>query len=167
MQRAGLSIKSLILTFLAALVFYIIAYNWLTGRQTNRGPWQVLYTNDASGRALLVIDQPQLAVTNVRISVPELSVTNHGLVRFSTPNREVPYGKVIFDDLMFQPGTVTLDLDGHEIELLPRTLVVNERQIPWQPGLQLELQPTNRLSEAARAAKGKKTGYKEKDLKTR
>ena len=42
------------------------------------------------------------------------------------------------------PGVITLDLFGHEIELLPRVLIVNKKEVPWQSGLSLVLSPTNK-----------------------
>jgi hypothetical protein len=39
---------------------------------------------------------------------------------------------------------VTFDLFGHEIELLPRALIVNKRSIPWQSGATIDLWPTNK-----------------------
>ena len=32
---------------------------------------------------------------------------------------------------MFLPGVVTMNLLGHEIELMPRTLVIDKKEIPW------------------------------------
>ena len=44
---------------------------------------------------------------------------------------DVPFGKCIYQDLMFLPGVVTMNLLGHEIELMPRTLVIDKKEIPW------------------------------------
>ena len=43
----------------------------------------------------------------------------------------VPFGECIYQDLMFLPGVVTMNLLGHEIELMPRTLVIDKKEIPW------------------------------------
>ena len=45
---------------------------------------------------------------------------------------EVPFGKCVFMDTTFMPGTVTFDLFGHEIELLPRALIIDRQDHPWQ-----------------------------------
>ena len=68
-------------------------------------------------------------------------------VAFEKVKTPVPFGKVIFEDLTFLPGVVTFDLFGHEIELLPRTLIVNKRGIPWQSGVTIDLWPTNKPAE--------------------
>jgi hypothetical protein len=46
---------------------------------------------------------------------------------------EVPLGSCIFMDTTFLPGTVTFQLFGHEIELLPRVLVIDRQEHTWRP----------------------------------
>ena len=45
---------------------------------------------------------------------------------------EVPFGKCVFMDTTFLPGTVTFELFGHEIELLPRVLIIDRQEHRWQ-----------------------------------
>ena len=47
---------------------------------------------------------------------------------------EVPFGQCIFMDTTFLPGTLTFRMFGHELELLPRTLVVDHQEQPWRSG---------------------------------
>ena len=51
------------------------------------------------------------------------------------------------------PGTVTMDLFGHEVELLPRTLIVNKKEVPWKSNTAIELSPTNKLPVAPKSPK--------------
>jgi len=54
----------------------------------------------------------------------------------------VPFGECIYQDLMFLPGVVTMNLLGYEIELMPRTLVIDKKEVPWStPRAQITLQP--------------------------
>ena len=54
----------------------------------------------------------------------------------------MPFGECIYQDLMFLPGVVTMNLLGHEIELMPRTLVVDKKEVPWNtPDARIVLQP--------------------------
>ena len=54
----------------------------------------------------------------------------------------VPFGECIYQDLMFLPGIVTMNLLGHEIELMPRTLVVDKKEVPWSTvGEKVIIQP--------------------------
>jgi hypothetical protein len=126
--------RSIAITFVLAAVFYFIAYSWLSKRQTARGPWQVTFTNDAAGVPELIIAQRSIGVSNVyvRFDGESLNATQHtGVVEFAKPKAEVPFGRVIYDDLMFMPGTVTLDCFGHEVEMLPRTLSLNRKPVRW------------------------------------
>ena len=54
---------------------------------------------------------------------------------------EVPFGNCVFMDTTFLPGTVTLQLFGHEIELLPRVLVIDRQEHSWRPGNTIALLP--------------------------
>ena len=51
---------------------------------------------------------------------------------------------VKYADLTYLPGVITLELFGHEIELLPRTLYVNRHAIPWTAGTNLTLHASDR-----------------------
>jgi len=54
---------------------------------------------------------------------------------------EVPFGTCVFMDTTFLPGTVTLRLYGHEIELLPRVLVIDQQEHPWISDSTITLHP--------------------------
>lgn len=114
--------------------------------RTHRGPWTVTFTTNTTGAPTIVIASPGLGLTNVRVVFPGTnlpSFTGPISVHFDAPPRRdaVPFGQVKFLDTTVLPGTVTFDLFGHEIELLPRTLIVNKREHPWRSGEELELPP--------------------------
>ena len=78
MKRDGL-LRHLVLALLIALVLYAVAFTGIEHRRTRLGPWQVMFTRDASGAAALRINQPRLAITNVWIVFLELEVpVTHG-----------------------------------------------------------------------------------------
>ncbi len=161
MKSARPTFLSIAITFVLALGFYFAAYRWLSGCQTGRGPWEVMFTNDVAGVPEIVIAQPGLGVSNVHVRFPgeHFAASNApAKVVFSTPKTPVPAGQLIYDDLMFLPGTVTLDLFGHEVELLPRTLVLNRAPAGWTNNTTHTLERTNKLSsELRRSIKG---GYR-------
>ncbi|HLH54942.1 MAG TPA: hypothetical protein VKY92_15130 [Verrucomicrobiae bacterium] len=130
-------LKHFVLAFLLAVICYAFFYHNIEHRRTRKGPWSVTFTNDANGNASIVINQPRLAITNVQVTFND-QPTGPGFsaatLLFSQP-RPVPYpvplGKCVFIDTTFLPGTVTLELFNHEIELLPRVLVVDHQEHPW------------------------------------
>ena len=154
MKSGPLPLRSIVVTFVLALAFYIIAYSWLSKRQTGKGPWQVTFTNDVAGTPEIIVNQLALGISNVivRLSDEKLAPTNSvGTVSFVRPNLAVPFGTLLFDDLMFLPGTVTLDLFGHEVELLPRVLVLNRKEVPWQSSAVHSLATTDKLPAEVRS----------------
>lgn len=124
--------------FLIAVLVYVFFYTGIEHRRNRNGPWEVVFTNNAAGAPELIINQPKLAITNLNIIFPEASnVVNQqaATMEFSQP-REVPYqlpfGKCVFMDTTFLPGTIVFDLFGHEIQLIPRVLTIDGEEIPWQ-----------------------------------
>src|SRR6266481_909854 len=131
-MRSDNPAKHFLLAFLLALVIYLIFYYGIEHRRARRGPWQVTFTTNSAGAPSLIINQPKLAITNVQITFTAAPIpsTNQApiTIRFSQPRPvpyDLPFGKCIFADLTFLPGTVTLsNLFDHQIELLPRVLII-------------------------------------------
>jgi hypothetical protein len=161
MKNSVVSWKSVAVTFVLALAFYLLAWSWMTRWQTGRGPWQVAFATNDLGVPRIVVQQPALGISNVVVTFPGemLFDTNAtGIVHFARPQQKTPFGRVVFDDLMRQPGTLTLDLFGHEVELIPARLTVNRQPLLWTNNAVLELSPTNKLP--ADAPRPKKSGYR-------
>jgi hypothetical protein len=137
--------KHFLLAFLLALAGYIIFYQVIEHRRTRNGPWRVTFTASAAGVPAIVINEPKLAITNVQISFAgqTLPTTNSPIVlAFGQPKPvpyEVPFGNCVFMDTTFLPGTVTLQLFGHEIELLPRVLVTDRQEHMWRSATTISL----------------------------
>jgi hypothetical protein len=152
MNSRGVTWKSVVLTFVAALIFYFAAYAWLSSRQTGKGPWQVAFTTNNAGLPQLIITQPTLGISNVIVQfVAEQLAPGQttGTVAFSKPKRVTPFGRVAYDDLMFQPGVVALDCFGHVVEMAPVALGLNGVVVGWTNAA-YSLVPTNKLSDEAR-----------------
>ena len=153
--------KHFIVAFVIALLGYVLVYHFIENRRTRKGPWQVTFTNTPAGVPAIVVNQPALSISNVQIQFPSgvaarnqssitdygSPVTNHFIFNQPKPVPfDVPFGKCVFMDTTFQPGTVTFQLFGHEIELLPRTLVLDRQEHGWQSGEIIALNappPTN------------------------
>ncbi len=148
MQPRAATWKSVTLTFVLAVIFYALAYSWMSRKQTGQGPWQVNFTTNFAGVPQLVIAQPTLGFSNVivRFEGEQLAATNRtGVVAFGQPRMPTPFGRVIYDDLMFQPGSVAVDCFGHVVEMIPRELMLNGTSNAWQNGSVYFLFPTNKL----------------------
>ncbi len=147
MKLSG-EIKHFVLAFLLALICYVLFYHAIEHRRVRKGPWQVTFTTNAAGAPALVINEHKLAITNVSIVFPEQpdpAPNTLGRLEFGQPQPvpyPVPFGKCIFMDTTFLPGTVTFELYGHEIQLLPRVLTIDHQEHPWQS------QTTNTLHKA-------------------
>jgi hypothetical protein len=109
----------------------------------------------------MVIYQPKLNISSVEIifTGEKVSATNLSQrISFQRPLDTLPFrmpiGEVIYEDLRALPGVVTFNFFGHEIELLPRVLVVNKKEIPWKSENVIELSPTNKLAQPPKPPKG-------------
>lgn len=160
MKSPGVTWKSIVSTFIVCLIFYVLAWSWMNRRQTGQGPWEVVFGTNSAGVPQLVIAQPALGVSNVTVRFEgERAGTNGGgTVAFRKPRMGTPFGRVVYDDLMFQPGSVALDCFGHVVEMVPRNLGLNGQPAQWRSGAEFVLWPTNKLSDEAR--KKFKGGYK-------
>ena len=136
-------LKHFLFAFIIALVLYLVAYKWIEHRRTGNGPWEVRFVVESEIPAIF-INQPKLQIQNVRISFPgENIATNFSeTMTFAQPRQwpfDVPFGKVIFMDTTFLPGNVTFELFGHEIQLLPRVLTIDRKEIPWRSNTNVSL----------------------------
>lgn len=153
-MNSGFTPRTVAIVFLVALAFYFGGFHGLEYLRVRKGPWEVSFqpgstqpgsTNGAAVAPAVVIDQPALGIQGVKIVFHGEQTTNHaGVVRFDGVKQEARFGEVIYEDLTFLPGVVTFNLFGHEIELVPRMLVVNRKTIPWHNGAVIDLWPSNK-----------------------
>lgn len=138
-------LRPLIAAFVAALAIYVLFYAGIEHRRTRKGPWQVAFTNHLDHPAI-VVNQPALGITNVQIVFAAAMATNVAEVYSYREPREVPfavpYGKCLFMDTTFLPGTIVFELFGHEVQLIPRVLTIDRREQPWTSGVTVTLTST-------------------------
>lgn len=141
--------RHIVVPFAIAVVVYIVFYTLIEHRRTVKGPWRVTFTSDASHEATLVIDQPVSGITNAGIIFKDqILPTNFSasVLTFEQPKPvpcDVPFGKCIFMDTTFLPGTLVLEAFGHEVQLLPRTLLIDRKEQGWHSGTTLLISGTN------------------------
>lgn len=139
MQSSGIG-KHILGALALAVAIYVAGFAFDQHLRSRRGPWQVTFTTEPSGDAAIIINQPRLNISNLKIVFAGERMTGPtATVAFDVPQRPVPVGKVKFEDLTYLPGTVTLEAYGHEIELLPRTLYINRKPHPWQSNETIKL----------------------------
>jgi hypothetical protein len=128
--------KHLGIAFVAALTLYLAGFFWMEHRRSRLGPWEVSFIQEPGLGPRLEINQHALQITNVQLEFAadrQVSPTN-ATVEFTagrTVPFTVPFGECVFMDPLFLPGTVTLELFDHQIELLPRSLIVDGEDQEW------------------------------------
>ena len=140
MRSDGL-FKHLAICAFMAVVFYVAAFTWIEHRRIAKGPWTVNFRADAAGTPTLLISQTNLNISET-VAFPGQSVhpaNFSNTVVFGENPPQLPFGKLIFQDPTFLPGTVTMGLFAHEVELLPRVLIVDKKEHPWQTGARVEV----------------------------
>ncbi len=152
MKRDG-GLKHFGYAFLFAVVIYAAAYAWIEHRRTRRGPWVVTFTN-VEGNPAFLVSQGALGLTNVQFRfLGQAPYTNRLIkVPFDQPRPvpfEVGFAKCVFMDTTFLPGTVTFQAYGHEIELLPRVIILDHEEHAWSSGERIQLKPAPERTNAA------------------
>lgn len=149
MQNDGL-LKHLAIGFALALGIYVISYWGIEHRRYEEGPWKVTFEKGTNAVPVMVVNQPELHIENVRLQFVGCTVSNTVTlpqqVEFVQPHQwpfPVGFGEIIFEDLTFLPGTVTMICYGNEIELLPRVMTINRQEHAWKSGELISLTLTN------------------------
>ncbi len=156
-MKSGIRPRTIIGFFILVAILYLGIFYGIEYWRQWKGPWEVHFQSDAEGNPSLVIYQPKLHISSVEIVFPGEKVPQTNLaavVRFDRPLKPIPFGRILYEDLTTLPGVVTLDLFGHEVEFLPRVLIVNKQEIPWQSEAVLELSPTNKPARPPQPPKG-------------
>lgn len=152
-MKSGITARSLVLFFVVVFLLYLGAFYGCEYMRARKGPWEVQFVSDSSGRPSIIVDQPALGVSSLEILFHGEHINRTNLserVLFNAPLKPTPFGKVIYEDLTFRPGVVTFDLFGHEIELLPRVLIVNKKEVPWKSDSIVELTGADKPGEPPR-----------------
>ena len=133
---------------LVTLIVYVTIFSWVENKRRKSGPWEITFTQLNNSPALL-INHARLGLTNITIVFPDDVLPTNELKTISflhgqTAPFDLPFGKCVFLDTLYLPGTVTCEVFGHEIQILPRTMTIDRVERPWSPGEKILL--TNRPS---------------------
>ncbi len=146
MQKPDNILKHVTLVAVIAVIGYFSLYALDSHLRTRKGPWEVTFATETNGTPYLLVNQPAYGIRDVKVRFPGESnpLSNAPVtVRFTEPNTAPAFGELRFQDATYLPGTVTLLAFNHELEFIQRGLVLDRRELPWQPGQTLELSPTN------------------------
>ena len=145
-QQPDNILKHVAIVGVIAVVGYFSLYAVDSHLRARKGPWEVTFAAETNGTPYLVVNQPALGVRDVKVRFAggtNMLTNGPVTVRFSSANTPPAFGALRFQDATYLPGTVTLLAFNHEVELIQRGLVLNRQERPWQPGLTVELAPTN------------------------
>jgi hypothetical protein len=132
--------KHIVAALVIAVVFYSVTFAWIERRRAANGPWQITFQADAAGAPSLAISEAKLNISQaVRFprdhTTPNLSQT----ITFGQDTPDLPFGEMLFQDPTFLPGTVTMRLFGHHVQLLPRVLTIDGKEYPWHSTNEIEV----------------------------
>lgn len=132
-----------LLGFAAVGMAYLLLFHAIESRRVAKGPWRVTFAV-REGVPSLIVNQPALKIEAVEIVFGDehLATNLFYTVQFDQARPvpfELPFGRCVFLDATFLPGTVVLEAFGHEIQLLPRTLTIDRFEQPWRSGQRFRL----------------------------
>lgn len=128
------------IAFGIAIIFYIVFFAFMQHRREGKGPWQVTFMTDTNGTPSLNIEQPKLQLSHrMFFDNAKLPKTNYWeTVRFVQGTTNIPFGELLFQDPTFLPGSVSMKMFGHTVEILPRVLIIDKKEHQWtEPDLHL------------------------------
>lgn len=116
-----------------AMVFYAAFFAWIQYRRSDKGPWVVTFGTDSHGTPSLAVAQTTFHISQVVrfVSVSNQAPGQSRIVSFTQAVAQLPFGKILFQDPTFLPGTVTMEAFGHKIELVPRVLKIDRSEYGW------------------------------------
>ncbi|MDB6027999.1 MAG: hypothetical protein JWM68_4222 [Verrucomicrobiales bacterium] len=123
-----------VVAFALAALLYVVTYRWIQYRREFRGPWVVTFQSDTNGTPSVVVSQPALNIADQKIIFADQKVSDTNIMRtyrYDGPKTNASFGEVVFQDPTFLPGTITFNFWGHGVELMPRTMVIDQQEIPW------------------------------------
>jgi hypothetical protein len=130
--------KQIIAVFVAALAGYLAVFYFVEHQRRKDGPWQATFMT-VDGLPTMMINHPKSQLTNITIAFvgapaptnpPQTVAFEHG----RPAPFDLPFGKCVFIDALYMPGTAACEIFGHEIQLMPRVLTIDKVERPWRSG---------------------------------
>ena len=140
-MRSDGILKPLFISGVIAVVIYVGAFSIIQHFREAKAPWQAVFRTNPDGTPALLISETNLHISQTilfpgqTLQPPPIEQT----VVFWPMPTNLPFGELIFEDPTFLPGTVTMRLFGHTVELLPRVMSVDKKEYAWIPGSVVEV----------------------------
>ena len=130
--------KQITAVFVAAVIGYLAVFYFIEHQRHKDGPWQATFAN-VDGRPTIIVNHAKLQLTNITIAfadapvvtnLPQTIAFEHG----RPAPFDLPFGKCVFIDAIYMPGTAVCEMFGHQIQLMPRVLTIDKVERPWRTG---------------------------------
>lgn len=147
-------LRSVLIFFLALIPVYGLVFwgtEYLRGKD---GPWRLVFSSDASGEPSLMVEHAGILAGGVEVRFTGEKIAPGTRVEciLDKPGKPLPWGKRISEDITFLPGTLAIDAFGHEVEIAPRVMVINRKEIAWGSQMRVQLTPEQKLPVSERYA---------------
>ena len=150
--EAERALKKFFGIFIATLFLYVTVYGGCEAYRVRNGAWHLTFDKESDGTPVLRIDHPRLLATgpvSIRFPGEDAPRVTNGPITYvySRPDTNTtPFGPMYFIDTTQLPGTVALGAFGHVVEMIPRTVFVDFREVPWMSGTNLTLSVADKPS---------------------
>jgi hypothetical protein len=146
MQSEGI-FKPLLIAFGVALLGYGLMFGCDRHLRTHKGAWELTFSMTAEGLPILTIDQPYHRIRKVSLVIEgEQYEGPTKRLSFDDPSVSIPFGEIVFLDTTYLPGSISLDLFGHLVDLMPHKITINLKGVPWKEGELIRLRPEEAAS---------------------
>lgn len=122
----------------AAVIFAASVLLIISVKGCHRGrPWEFAYGKTAEGNLQITVNQSELGVRNAvihaNIPAPEELVGKTVLIERRS---DLSVGQVLFADLTSLPGRIRFRLGAHVIDIMPRGMLIDEKEVGWPSAMQ-------------------------------
>lgn len=134
--------KPVLVVFALTLSLYLIGFYWIEGSRQKNGPWKITFkaaTDSTYPEIIIEQDDLEITPTTIQFKIQENPGFDLNLpaepitLNFDLTQQdyELPFGEIKYRDPTFLPGVVTVEMFGSLLEFIPRTLIINKEEIPW------------------------------------
>ena len=131
----------LIIILLITLLVVIAAFIFIIKPIRERSPWNIKFEiSDGIPSIYISNNTPMVPATKIIFSNEKINRDLSENIAFEKHNiNKIPFGEITFTDVTLFPGRITLKLFNHEIDILPRALIIDKKEYKWGERLIIDL----------------------------